>query len=164
MKYSKKRTINFEEHSLRIFEVNDFLFFSTEDICTILEIEYGQTIISQLKTHESQTIENPKYGNFYHAVNECGLYKLIFRFAQKDTIQFEKWITNEVLPLIRKIGFYSIQNHKLVNQLIKNETIKLSVSKFMSHKGGSYVRKPRAVSPHPQEWFFTQFIFRAKEV
>ena len=39
--------------------------------------------------------------------NECGLYSLISK--KKEAKDFKKWITREVLPVLRRHGFYKVQ-------------------------------------------------------
>ena len=39
-----------------------------------------------------------------HIVNESGLYKVIFRSDKKEVKPFTKWVTNEILPSVRKRG------------------------------------------------------------
>ena len=40
------------------------------------------------------------------AVNESGLYTLVFQSRKPEAKAFRKWVTGEVLPNIRKHGFY----------------------------------------------------------
>lgn len=40
-------------------------------------------------------------------VNESGLYTLIMRSNKPEARKFRKWVTGEVLPAIRKYGFYT---------------------------------------------------------
>jgi hypothetical protein len=42
------------------------------------------------------------------AVNESGLYALIFRSRKPSARIFRRWVTTEVLPAIRKQGFYQV--------------------------------------------------------
>lgn len=42
-------------------------------------------------------------------INEPGLYSLIFSSKKPEAQQFQRWVTSEVLPSIRKTGSYSIQ-------------------------------------------------------
>jgi prophage antirepressor-like protein len=39
-------------------------------------------------------------------VSESGLYSLIFRSRKPEAKRFRKWVTAEVLPALRKHGFY----------------------------------------------------------
>lgn len=59
-------------------------------------------------------------------ISEAGLYKLIFSSNLPEAKKFTRWITDEVIPTIRKTGSYSYtpkhyirNNHQL---FIKNET------------------------------------------
>ena len=45
-------------------------------------------------------------------INESGLYKLIMRSNLKDAEKFQDWVTDEVLPTIRKTGGY-VNNDEL---------------------------------------------------
>lgn len=41
-------------------------------------------------------------------VSESGLYALIFKSRKPEARAFRKWVTNEVLPTLRKTGFYDL--------------------------------------------------------
>ena len=63
-------------------------------------------------------------------VNEAGVYQLIFRSKLESAKQFQKWVFEEVLPSIRKNGFY-VSDSLTPNQLarlqytVKNQQKKL---------------------------------------
>ena len=42
-------------------------------------------------------------------INEAGLYSLMIRSRMPKAIKFAEWITSEVLPSIRKFGFYKLK-------------------------------------------------------
>jgi len=44
-------------------------------------------------------------------VSESGLYKLILRSDKKEALVFQNWVTQEVLPSIRKTGKYALADH-----------------------------------------------------
>ena len=46
------------------------------------------------------------------AVNESGLYDLIFQSRKPEAKVFRKWVTGEVLPTIRKTGCYEMARPK----------------------------------------------------
>ena len=41
-------------------------------------------------------------------VTESGLYTLIIRSTKEEAKEFRRWVTHEVLPAIRKQGFYAM--------------------------------------------------------
>ena len=43
-------------------------------------------------------------------ITESGVYKLIFKSKKKEAEKFQDWVTDEVLPTIRKHGAYMTEN------------------------------------------------------
>ena len=64
-------------------------------------------------------------------INESGLYSLILRSKNEKAKLFQKWVTSEVLPSIRKQGQYklNIENQNLQLQLTQTEKEK---NKYLS--------------------------------
>lgn len=54
-------------------------------------------------------------------INESGLYNIIIRSDKIEAKPFRKWITNEVLPSIRKTGNYSINKNTNNNIIIMKD-------------------------------------------
>ncbi|MGG4559097.1 BRO-N domain-containing protein [Bacillus toyonensis] len=48
-------------------------------------------------------------------VNESGLYSLIMTSRKPQAKAFKKWVTSEVLPMIRKTGGYVNNDEMFVN-------------------------------------------------
>lgn len=79
-------------------------------------------------------------------INEGGLYSLILSSKMEQAIKFKKWITNDVLPSIRKYGYYkqkqNLKNEmnellQKINYLTKeNESIKEELKKDTFPNGG----------------------------
>jgi prophage antirepressor-like protein len=44
----------------------------------------------------------------FNVINETGLYSLILTSRRKEAKRFKRWVTQEVLPSIRKTGSYSL--------------------------------------------------------
>lgn len=63
-------------------------------------------------------------------INESGLYSLILSSKLPQAKEFKRWVTKEVLPSIRKKGFYGLNNSDEVIQLkeLLNNMIELSKS------------------------------------
>ena len=62
---------------------------------------------------------NPRAGNplTFNAVNESGLYALIFKSRKPEAKTFRKWVTSEVLPALRKTGKYDMSQTPRYNTL-----------------------------------------------
>jgi len=44
-------------------------------------------------------------------ISEAGLYRLVMRSDKPDARVFQNWVTDEVLPAIRKTGRYALADH-----------------------------------------------------
>lgn len=60
-------------------------------------------------------------------INESGMYSLIFHCTLPQAKEFKRWVTSEVLPMIRKTGSYSVVQQ---SQVIDEEKIRLIVEKI----------------------------------
>jgi prophage antirepressor-like protein len=84
------------------------VWFCAKDICEILDIDWtGHTLDNMPEKCKLMVKLTTSFGekdtNF---INETGLYRLIFRSNKPKAEQFADWVYEEVLPTIRKHGFY----------------------------------------------------------
>ncbi|MFR9546725.1 MAG: Bro-N domain-containing protein, partial [Rikenellaceae bacterium] len=79
-----------------------------KDVCEILGIEKHRDAISRLDDDERGSVKLDTLGGMQtmSIINESGLYSLIFRSNKPEAKVFRKWVTSEVLPTIRKKGYY----------------------------------------------------------
>lgn len=83
-------------------------WFVAKDICDALGISKYRDAITKLDEDERMSIfvDTPGGRQSMTSVNESGLYLLIFQSRKPEAKTFRKWVTKEVLPNIRKHGFY----------------------------------------------------------
>lgn len=69
-------------------------------------------------------------------LTEAGLYKLVLGSKQKDAIKFQEWITDDVLPNLRKKGSYIMKKEMMdiMKQLIEKNKKKKEIIKRLSNK------------------------------
>lgn len=87
-------------------------WFVAKDVCDILEISNNRDAISQLDSDEKNTvvISDGIPGNPNKTIiSEPGLRKLIMRSRKPEAREFQRWVTHEVLPSIRKHGIYATE-------------------------------------------------------
>ncbi|MHD0517921.1 BRO-N domain-containing protein [Klebsiella pneumoniae] len=89
-------------------------WFVAADVCKALDIADNRAAVRKLDDDEKGGYSLPTPGGVQSVgiVNESGLYTCILRC--RDAVKqgttawrFRKWVTNEVLPAIRKNGEYS---------------------------------------------------------
>lgn len=76
---------------------------------------------SQIATLDT-TLEIPNRGLTF--INESGMYCLIFGSKLPAAKKFTRWVTSEVLPSIRKYGFYGLLNGEKALQLTDKEYLR----------------------------------------
>ena len=98
--------------SVRVFtDENGEPWFVAADVCRVLDIKNPSDTINKRLDSDERGIEiiyTPSGDQEMLVVNESGLYNLIFRSTKPEAKKFRKWVTEEVLPSIRKTGSYSI--------------------------------------------------------
>lgn len=103
-----------ENHPIRVVLVNGEPWFVAADVCKALDIADNRAAVRKLDDDEKGGYSLPTPGGVQSVgiVNESGLYTLILRC--RDAVKqgttawrFRKWVTNEVLPAIRKSGEYN---------------------------------------------------------
>tara|TARA_R110000823_G_scaffold309594_1_gene433946 strand:+ start:11610 stop:12275 length:666 start_codon:yes stop_codon:yes gene_type:complete len=83
-------------------------WFVAKDVCDILGLSNVTRALSNLDDDEKLTLPIVRAGQTREAniVNESGVYQLIFKSRKPEAKTFRKWVTKEVLPSIRKNGYY----------------------------------------------------------
>lgn len=103
---------NHEEFgTVRIIEQNGKNLLFAKDVCQSLEIKNHIDAIGRLDEDEKErVIIHDSMGRRQQgwAINESGLYHLIFISRSQQAKAFRRWVTNDVLPSIRKTGAYTL--------------------------------------------------------
>ncbi|BBJ14004.1 hypothetical protein SAKG22_26570 [Staphylococcus aureus] len=119
------QTFNFEELPVRTLTVDNEPYFVGKDVAEILGYSNTRDALSkhvdeddkEILTSRNTTLENlPNRG--LTAVNESGLYSLIFSSKLESAKRFKRWVTSDVLPAIRKHGIYATDN--VIEQTLKD--------------------------------------------
>lgn len=111
---TKAFTFNPSNTPIRVQVINNEPWFVAKDVCDALTIEKHRDAVSRLDDDERGSVVVDTLGGkqSVSAVNESGLYNLIFQSRKPEAKVFRKWVTGEVLPSIRKTGSYSLPGVK----------------------------------------------------
>lgn len=108
---------------LRWFMIGDAPWFVAMDVCRALELGNTGQALAKLDDDEKGSIilndrTSAKGGSPIRSiVNEFGLYSLILSSRKPAAKKFKRWVTHEVLPSIRKYGYYSVaKKENLIEQ------------------------------------------------
>lgn len=96
--------------NIRAVMIDGNPWFVAADACTALRIQNATQFVDRLETYERSMFNIGRQGNV-NIVSESGLFTLILRCrdaTKAGTIpnRFKNWVTQEVLPQIRKTGRY----------------------------------------------------------
>lgn len=85
-------------------------WFVAKDVCDILELNNITEALRPLDDDEKTNFRNSEVaqngGRAPIIISEPGLYKLIMRSRKPEAKEFQRWVTHEVLPQIRRTGGY----------------------------------------------------------
>ncbi len=82
-------------------------WFVAKDVCDILGLTNPTMAIQALDDDERAKSDLGRQGET-NLISESGLFTLIVRSDKPEAKPFRKWVTSEVLPSIRKHGFYGM--------------------------------------------------------
>lgn len=98
--------------AVRMFGTNLDPWFALTDVCEILGLGNPSRVAARLDDDEKGVTKSYTLGGSQEIliVSEPGLYNVIFQSRKPEAKAFQRWVTHEVLPSIRKYGFYD-PNH-----------------------------------------------------
>lgn len=100
----------FESAQIRTLGTAESPLFVAIDIATALGYAVPKTAVAKVVDPEDLTkqeiTDSMGRKQTVNCVNESGLYALIFGSKLESAKRFKRWVTNEVLPAIRKQGHY----------------------------------------------------------
>lgn len=112
-----------EDLQLRVYGSPESPLFCAKDVANILGyMNTRQAVLNnvdpedRLSLGESRVFckDSSKVHPHLTLINESGLYSLVLRSKKQEAKKFQRWITSEVIPSIRKTGSYQVQP---VNQI-----------------------------------------------
>lgn len=99
----------FEENLIRAVEIDGEPWFVGKDVCAALAISDHRQAIGRLDDDERGgcTVPTPSGVQEMTAVSEPGVYRLVFTSRRPEAERFKRWIAHDVLPALRRRGFYA---------------------------------------------------------
>ena len=114
----------FEGHNVEVFEWEDKVLFNPKHVAECLEIKDVNSSIRNFNEKQIIKLTNSKMHDMHfrklhntgeNFLTESGVYKLIFKSHKEEAEKFQDWVTDEVLPTIRKTGGYVNNDELFIN-------------------------------------------------
>lgn len=155
-------------NNLQIFKNEEFgevrtvknekdIWFVAKDVCNILELTNTSIALENLDEDERTKFNLGRQGetNF---INESGLYTLIIRSRKPEAKKFRKWITNEVLPSIRKNGGYIVGQETLSDDELIQKALLVATNKLKERERQLEEQRPKVLFANSVETSATSIL------
>ena len=111
--------------NVRVKMINDEPWFMGRDVCKALGYVNNRKALMDHVDEEDKKdgVEiRDSIGRVQKGIviNESGLYSLILRSKRDSAKEFKRWITSEILPIIRKTGGYVSNDEMFINTYLPN--------------------------------------------
>lgn len=116
---SEVQTYVFDSKEVRMLTIDDEPWFVGKDVATVLGYSNHNKVLKDHVDDEDSRgyrIVTPSGTQTVKVINESGLYSLILSSKLPTAKRFKRWVTNEVLPSIRKHGMYATD--KVIDQAL----------------------------------------------
>lgn len=105
---------NFGDNLVRVVDRNALPWWIATDVAAILGFRDASNMVRDLDEDEKGTHNVSTLGGDQSVIiiNESGLYSAVLRSRRPEAKRFRKWVTGELLPTIRKTGFFQTAGHR----------------------------------------------------
>ena len=127
--------------------------FVAKDVCLALGISKYRDAVSTIDDDErgSVLVDTPGGKRQMTTVTEPGFYKLVMRSRKPEAKAFQRWVTHEVLPALRRDGGYMVARDETPEQtmaravLLAQATIDRQRSRIAGLEAENEEMRPKAL-------------------
>lgn len=102
------QTFNFNNNPVRtLTDENGEPWFVAKDVCDILALSNATVALQNLDDDELTKFNLGGQHGEANIISESGFYRLVMKSRKPEAKEFQRWVTHEVLPSIRKHGIYA---------------------------------------------------------
>ena len=153
---NEMKIFNFESQEVRMQVIDDEPWFVAKDVCEILDIKNVSDAVNKLNQGFKTTIALTDSGSNYKtnalAINEAGMYKLIFKSRKSEAERFSDWVAGDVLPSIRKHGGY-LTPEKIEEALLNPDTLIQLATNLKEERSKRLIAEQKVTAMAPKALF-----------
>lgn len=155
------QNFNFEGNEVRTVLINDEPYFVGKDIADVLRYSNSRKALIDHVDEEDKntvTIRDGNKGNPNQVViNESGMYSLVLSSKLPNAKKFKHWVTNEVLPSIRKHGAYMTEE-KIEEALLNPDTIINLATQLKEEREGRLIAEQQVKEFQPKVSYYDKVL------
>lgn len=159
------QNFNFRGNNVRTLSINDELYFVGNDVTQILGYSNYRKATSEHVDKEDKLrtqIRDGGQNREFTVINESGLYSLILSSKLQSAKEFKRWVTNKVLPTIRKHGAY-LTDQKIEEVLTDPDTIIKLATQLKEERTGRLIAEQQVQELQPKATYY-DLILRNKSL
>ncbi|MDT3392465.1 MAG: phage antirepressor [Bacillota bacterium] len=153
---SELQNFNFEGSQVRTIQKDSITWFAAPDVTDVLGIQNTTQAVQKLDDDERSMFNIGRQGEV-NFINEPGLYKLIGSSRKPAAKRFNRWVTHEVLPTIRKYGAYMTQE-KIEEALLNPDTIINLAKQLKSEREGRLIAEQQVNELRPKATYYDRVL------
>lgn len=112
-------TVFYDMDEMRTVVIDKEIWWSIIDVCNVIGVKNSRDVYKKLDEDEKNIFElEDTIGRKQEIqiVNEFGLYHILLTARSEKAKPFRRWVTHDVLPRIRKYGYYklSVEERRII--------------------------------------------------
>lgn len=134
--------------NVRAMNLNDEPWFVAKDVCDVLGIKTNHLREDGRGLDDDEVLSLPNWegkGSAPLIVSEAGFYKLVMRSRKPEAKAFQRWVTHEVLPAIRRTGGYMVAKQDETPEQIMARAVLVAQDTIERQKKQIEELKPKAL-------------------
>lgn len=134
--------------NVRAMSLNDEPWFVAKDVCDVLGIKTNHLREDGRGLDDDEVMNLPNWevgGKAPLIVSEAGFYKLVMRSRKPEAKAFQRWVTHEVLPAIRRTGGYMVAKQDETPEQIMARAVLVAQDTIERQKRQIDELKPKAL-------------------
>ncbi|WEA57283.1 phage antirepressor [Pediococcus pentosaceus] len=154
------QNFNFEGNEVRTVLINDEPYFVGKDIADVLGYSNTSKAIRDHVDEEDKLTERIVLSGQNREVitiNESGMYSLVLSSKLPNAKKFKRWVTNEVLPSIRKHGAY-MTDEKIEEALLNPDTIISLATQLKNEREGRLIAEQQVKEFQPKVSYYDKVL------
>jgi len=150
---SELQLFHFEDNQVRTVSSNGIIWFSAPDVTSALKLKNTTVALKSLDGDEVTKFNLGGLSGETNFISEPGLYKLIGASRKLAAKRFNRWVTHEVLPSIRKHGAY--MTPETIEKAIYNPDFIINLAtKLKEERTGRLIAEQRVNELQPKADYY----------
>lgn len=149
---SELQIFNFEDNEVRTQIIDDEPWFVGKDVSDVLGYSETNAMTRRLNDDDFMSVKLSGMNMKSILINESGLYAAVMGSKLDSAKKFQRWVTKDVLPSIRKHGGY-LTPEKIEEALLNPDTLIQLATNLKEERSKRLIAEQRVTAMAPKAFF-----------